>query len=328
MRNILFSFSIVIAAILSISNHALATDTGRVDSGAGGNIQTTYEVSIPKNAPSIISDYGHDGTGSHAGEGSLKNIYISNPPGHLVVAAADGEVIAVYKSSVRIEHTSPPGLITGYAPLGEIFVKAGDSVKRGQPIAKTGIGRSSDHFWQHKLTFYVSLNEMKNFVNPHKYWLGGPGKITCYTANNVQHGTGNNVLTYPANCVDMPRFDPQSVSASGSNNSPGSPVRISDISGTFDTSFVAKCRRNINTMLDGRVENGQVNVSGRAFGTKTIQINEDGKFEQNVGKTPSGKSEIVVKGIVKSGALDIGVYFVRPGSDRVLCFGKNTAVLN
>lgn len=78
--------------------------------------------------------------------GNVKGIVIVGRPDEAVKASADGSVIYVgtgidqYKSLVVVKHGGD--VVTGYAVNGEILVKEGDTVKKGQPIAQMGTDAS------------------------------------------------------------------------------------------------------------------------------------------------------------------------------------------
>jgi len=321
------ALSIFATVLFFVSSfQALATDTGRIDKGDGNTQQ--IPLTIPDNAPSLIGDYGREGTGSHTGEGAILAIYVSRPPEKEVIAAADGVVFMVVPRAIYISHSSPAGLITGYAPLnGEHLVKVGDEVKRGQPISYTDIGKSPDHYWQHKLTFYVMLNDLKNKQNPHEYWLDGPGKITCFDPRKKQDGSGKSFLTYPGNCTETPRFDPNSVTEMALVNKPDESVGDSNASGSFHAQVTIKCRKTINTSISGKIGSGTLVASWHGSGDHSLEIDDDGSFAKKVGTTPSGKLDKLLKGNVRQSEVEIGMYYVRPGSDTPICFGKNIAEL-
>ncbi len=75
-------------------------------------------------------------------QGGNDGINIALPEGTSVRAAEDGKVayagsaLKGYGNLVLIRHSS--GIVTAYANNGELDVKSGDSVKRGQVIAKSG----------------------------------------------------------------------------------------------------------------------------------------------------------------------------------------------
>ena len=74
--------------------------------------------------------------------GGNDGINIALPEGTSVRAAEDGKVayagsaLKGYGNLVLIRHTN--GFVTAYANNGELDVKSGDAVKRGQVIAKSG----------------------------------------------------------------------------------------------------------------------------------------------------------------------------------------------
>jgi lipoprotein NlpD len=78
--------------------------------------------------------------------GNVKGIVITGRPDEVVKASADGNVIYVgagvdqYKSLVVVKHGGD--IVTGYAVNGEVMVREGDAVKKGQPIADMGADAS------------------------------------------------------------------------------------------------------------------------------------------------------------------------------------------
>lgn len=78
--------------------------------------------------------------------GNVKGIVITGWPDEAVKASADGNVIYVgggvdqYKSLVIVKHGGD--LVSGYAVNGDVLVKEGDAVKKGQPIAAMGADSS------------------------------------------------------------------------------------------------------------------------------------------------------------------------------------------
>jgi murein DD-endopeptidase MepM/ murein hydrolase activator NlpD len=92
-------------------------------------------------------------------------------PGTPIVAAAGGVVVTqelhpAYGNMVEIDHGN--GLITRYAHASKVFVKQGDVVKRGQPIAAVGTtGRSTGPH----LHFEVLVQGVPQ--DPHKFLAAG-----------------------------------------------------------------------------------------------------------------------------------------------------------
>lgn len=78
--------------------------------------------------------------------GIVKGIVITGRPDEPVKASADGSVIYVgagmdqYKSLVVVKHGGD--IVSGYAVNGEVLVKEGDAVKKGQPLAQMGVDSS------------------------------------------------------------------------------------------------------------------------------------------------------------------------------------------
>lgn len=74
--------------------------------------------------------------------GNVKGIIIAGQPNEPVKASADGSVIYVgtgidqYKSLVVVKHGGD--VVTGYAVNGDVIVKEGDVVKKGQQLAQMG----------------------------------------------------------------------------------------------------------------------------------------------------------------------------------------------
>jgi murein DD-endopeptidase MepM/ murein hydrolase activator NlpD len=97
----------------------------------------------------ILSSYGSKGSGVHN-----DGINIESPSGTIVRAAENG-VVAYSGNELRgfgrlllIRHSG--GWVTAYAHLGQVMVSRGDTVERGQAIAKVGrtgnVSRPQLHF--------------------------------------------------------------------------------------------------------------------------------------------------------------------------------------
>ena len=178
-------------------------------------------VSVPDNAPSIISDY-------HARRGVLGNIRgrcarcrprhggidIIGETGTPVLAAGDGTVITsafrpIGGKSVRIRHRDPASgrsIVTSYIHLDEIWVDAGERVTRGQEIGTIGVTGSGTTPQRAHLHFEVEG------ANPHEFWHDGPGRIACYDESRDFAG-GGFALTYPVYCQVGER--PREIGAGG-----------------------------------------------------------------------------------------------------------------
>ncbi len=182
-------------------------------------------VSVPRNAPDIISDYR-----SWMGANGLRRparhqgIDIAGPVGFAVHAAADGTVVEVdtgpcWGPTVVVDHGKGHDgkpLVAAYGHLGTTKVRTGDNVRRGDII-----GHLDNSYRKFKCTAAVRhvhfqlgrkhrsgpkgtywghvryLVDGKKGVNPHLYWAKGPGKVTCFQPGRTYpKGT----LTYPAAC--------------------------------------------------------------------------------------------------------------------------------
>ena len=115
----------------------------------------------------VTSDYGTRVSPMSGASSNHKGIDISAPTGTSIVAAAAGEVvIATYSSSagnyVMISHGG--GVYTVYMHASSLLVSQGQSVKKGQTIAKVG---STGYSTGSHLHFGVRVNG--SYVNPTKY---------------------------------------------------------------------------------------------------------------------------------------------------------------
>jgi murein DD-endopeptidase MepM/ murein hydrolase activator NlpD len=182
-------------------------------------------VVLPAGAPPIISDFhSRIGVNKKRRPSRHQGIDIGGPSGQPVIAAAPGVVLetdvgSCWGPTIVINHG--PGrdgkpLIIAYGHLGDMLVKRGQKVKRGEKIARLGdnadtfrcisgvrhlhlqVGRkhrsgAKGSYWGH----VRYLTDGKQGVNPHLYWADGPGKVTCYRPGRTYpKGT----LTYPVPC--------------------------------------------------------------------------------------------------------------------------------
>ena len=85
---------------------------------------------------------------------------------------------------------------TSYYHLSEIGVEAHQDVKRGEVIGAVGdTGEMNDIVHLHfNVDGPVAMND-----NPHKYWLDGPGRITCFKPGRA-YDDDDHRLTYPVKC--------------------------------------------------------------------------------------------------------------------------------
>lgn len=115
----------------------------------------------------ITSGFGGRKSPTKGASSNHKGIDISAPTGTSIVAAAAGEVvIATYSSSagnyVMLSHGG--GVYTVYMHASSLLVSQGQSVKKGQTIAKVG---STGYSTGSHLHFGVRVNGA--YVNPSKY---------------------------------------------------------------------------------------------------------------------------------------------------------------
>jgi len=117
-------------------------------SGTGSILAATPTI-LPLNLPNISSLYGlrQSPFGGRSSE-FHRGIDIPAPPGTLVRAPADGTVLASghsgggYGLLITIDHGY--GLVTRYGHLESVLAEAGQTVLRGQPVARSGnSGRST-----------------------------------------------------------------------------------------------------------------------------------------------------------------------------------------
>lgn len=159
---------------------------------------------MPPNAPSIMNGHWADYDG-HPG------IDIVGPVGSPVIAPADGVVSAsyfepMYGNNLIIDHgrlADGRAVQTRLVHLDERLVDEGDAVVRGQQIGTLGrtglLAGGIPH-----LHFEVQLRRPGRFEiyrteNPHRFWVDGPGLVTCYTAT-ADYSAVPFAITYPAPC--------------------------------------------------------------------------------------------------------------------------------
>ncbi len=131
----------VTAALLS---QRLGTDTGTMDARA--NILAVIPSILPAKGY-ISSEYGMRTSPFHNTDRMHNGIDVAADVGTLIVAPADGVVryastYGGYGNFVRIDHGH--GIETRFAHADEMFVKKGDKIERGAPIATIGMtGRTT-----------------------------------------------------------------------------------------------------------------------------------------------------------------------------------------
>ncbi|HKX12698.1 MAG TPA: M23 family metallopeptidase [bacterium] len=133
------------------------------------DLSPSLEATLPDMMPCdgvVTSDFGWRRVSRRRGRMHL-GVDIAAPYGSTIVAPADGRVAFVgrkggYGLTVVLEHGG--NLTTLFAHNSEIFVKEGDSVRRGQSISAIGM---SGHSTGPHVHYEVRIDG--NAVNPGKY---------------------------------------------------------------------------------------------------------------------------------------------------------------
>ena len=161
-------------------------------------------IVMPAGAPSIAQGFkGETNEDTQFGHAGFDIVAAIGTP---ILAVAPGEVTTVTGDPMSgkrivIDHGkdgSGTGYSTRYFHLDSQLVKIGDQVKRGQIIGRvgaTGLLAPYSHL-------HFELHRGEGFgqaVNPHDYWLDGPGRVTCFVpGTNVQASQFR--MTYPVKC--------------------------------------------------------------------------------------------------------------------------------
>jgi hypothetical protein len=130
-------------------------------------------------------------------------------PGDVIIAAADGTVDFIASSAdsewITIYHgRDDDGLHmrTGYSYHRAVLVKEGDPVIRGQAIGIVG-GRKRQYLQfavakAPENLYGVSSAWIKEDL--HDYWIGDPGKISCFKPGKSYSQKSSKKLTWPLEC--------------------------------------------------------------------------------------------------------------------------------
>ena len=189
--------------------------TGNINFENGNH--NVSDVTMPSNAPSIVSDYASSYNASGKKRPDIfiphSGLDITARKGYPVIAAADGKVVLSETfnyagQSIVIEHavTNDNKLLTAYIHLKKRLVKPGELVKRGQFIGM--IGRTGKAWGKHDhLHWGVDLLPKgeadkafyKHHVNPHNYWYDGIGRVSCFEKNKEY--ADQSKFTYPVPCI-------------------------------------------------------------------------------------------------------------------------------
>ncbi len=185
----------------------------------------SIKVVTPKGAPKITSEYrSMKGVNGLRRSSRHQGIDIPGPNRQPIIAVANGKVLDVETGScwgptLMVDHgkgTDGKRMIVLYGHLGDVVVKKGQTIKRGQLVGRLSnnhkkfkciagvrhlhlqIGRTArmtnrGNSWGH----VRYLKDGKRGVNPHLYWADGPGQVTCFRkGTNYPKGT----ITHPMPC--------------------------------------------------------------------------------------------------------------------------------
>lgn len=187
--------SVALNGCVTAKQHGFAAPDTEVRADGGS-------VIMPENAPSISQGFR-----PVINEG-LDIISNSGTP---VIATAEGIVQEAYYESlygnqVLIDHGKDSNgkyIRSSYRHLEKMMVVKGDKVTRGQQIGTVG---TSGHFagcypfLHYEILVGETLDQGRfEKVNPHSYWAGGPGVVTCYNSSK-QLSDSPFKATYPVPC--------------------------------------------------------------------------------------------------------------------------------
>lgn len=165
-------------------------------------------LELPQDAPSISQRYRPEVASSRSEHRGFDILVLSGTP---VLAASDGEVKRVtysiiYGNQLVLDHNrSSAGfrIQTRYFHLDQALVDEGEKLRRGQLIGYSGVsglaaGYPHLHFEVHQLNeddMAVAIRD----IDPQRYWVDGPGKISCYDSG-LEYKSTPASLTYPVPC--------------------------------------------------------------------------------------------------------------------------------
>ncbi|MCO4824328.1 MAG: M23 family metallopeptidase [Amylibacter sp.] len=185
----------------------------------------TIKIVMPKGAPEITSHFqSMKGVNGLRRSARHQGIDIPAPNRQPIIAIARGTVLGIevdtcWGPTLLVDHgkgVDGKRLFVLYGHMGDIVVKKGQTVRRGQLVGRLGdnhkkfkciarvrhlhlqIGRklrtrSRGNAWGH-LRY---LDDGNRGVNPHQYWANGAGQVTCFRAGqSYPSGT----ITYPLPC--------------------------------------------------------------------------------------------------------------------------------
>lgn len=172
----------------------------------------------------ILSDFGSmAGVNTRPRDSIHQGIDIIGPQNQPIIAIADGKILETtiedcWGATVVVDHGKSfdgKNMIVIYGHVGEFLVSEGDSVERGDIIAKLPVKikyrcmarvrhlhlqigqryceKEEKDNWGCK----YFIKDFYNSLNPHDYWANGPNEITCFEEEKV-FKTGT--ITFPLPC--------------------------------------------------------------------------------------------------------------------------------
>lgn len=196
---------------LSLAGCTTLPPYGKAARSAVADSRTTFTVVMPARAPSITQgfegDTSEDARFAHEGldiVAAFDTPVITVAPG--VVMAVTGDLLSGRR--IVIDHgTDKSGtrFSTRYFHLHSQLVEIGDRVEHGQIIGSvgaTGLLAPYPHL-------HFELHRGDGFgqaVNPHLFWLDGPGRVTCFEP--TKNGQISDFrMTYPVKCKPAAEID-------------------------------------------------------------------------------------------------------------------------
>jgi murein DD-endopeptidase MepM/ murein hydrolase activator NlpD len=160
---------------------------------------------VPLAPPPIISGFGAwRGEGGTSGSWQHAGVDIRVPVGTPVLAAADGVVVRAGHSPnagrmILVVHADE--LATAYYHLAEIGVRAGQAVRRGEALGRTGMSGNATtphlHFGVCRRAGGRCGDRIAAWEDPVHYW---PGDGPCYDGRQG-YAAAPLRLTYPVGCA-------------------------------------------------------------------------------------------------------------------------------
>lgn len=212
----------LIRAVLAALLLALAAcSVGQTGYSAPYIGENTPEIPVvmPPNAPPITQQFRFlppEENPSNTPRPEHGGIDVVEAKGYPVIAAAPGVVTAsfvepFFGARVVIDHgpdETGRHIITKYFHLEKRLARKGDVVARGQQIGT--MGRSGTQALKIHLHFEVHYGftpRDQDPVDPHRFWVDGPGRVTCFDPRRTYPEKPPR-LTYPVPCHGIPRTAP------------------------------------------------------------------------------------------------------------------------